>query len=327
MNRRSALASCLIVVLSALVSSPAVSITGVIPIPHNKPFMGPVPLDKPLSQSTIAKTPITKDVMTVESTCQHIGNKLASVKVGECLAFGFSPSGRSAAGAPILARDYGGDSRQPVNARILLVGGTHGDEYSSVSVVFKWMAFLAHSTHAFQWRVAPLLNPDGLLRQKSTRTNANGVDLNRNLPTPNWLQESSHYWVNKTGSNPRRYPGNSALSEPENQWLVGEINTFRPNVIIATHAPHGIVDFDGPPKGPTQIGALAQRFLGTYPGSLGNFAGLHLGLPVVTIELESAGSMPSAKEIERMWGDLLNWLESRFPAPAQAALRADAGQL
>ena len=208
------------------------------------------------------------------------------------------------------------------------MGGTHGDEYSSISVVFKWLTFLEHDTHAFRWRVAPLLNPDGLLKKKSSRTNANGVDLNRNLPTPNWWQESTHYWVNKTGSNPRRYPGARALSESENQWLVAEIESFQPDVIISTHAPHGIVDFDGPPKGPTQIGALAQRFLGTYPGSLGNYAGLQLGLPVVTIEFKSAGSMPGPGEIERMWRDLLGWLKSRFPENHdEDALRADAGQI
>ena len=127
------------------------------------------------------------------------------------------------------------------------------------------------------------------------------------------MQESQLHWVNTTGSNPRRYPGATALSEPENQWLVDEIESFRPDAIITTHAPHGIVDFDGPPKGPTQIGTLAQRFLGTYPGSLGNFAGVQLGLPVVTIEFKSAGSMPKAEDIESMWKDLVGWLENRFP--------------
>ena len=69
--------------------------------------------------------------------------------------------------------------------------------------------------------------------------------------------------------------------------------------------PHGIVYFDGQPNGPTQIGSLEQRLLGTYPGSLGNFAGVQLGLPVDTIEFKTAGSMPKTEEIEQMWKDVV----------------------
>ena len=298
----------------------------ILPVPLNKPFLGPIPLEKPPVDDVIALIRAEADPRALEFVCHRIGDKLASVTTDECLAFGFSSTGASARATPILSRDFRQDSPEPIKARVLVVGGTHGDEYSSVSVIFKWLAFLTQDAHAFHWRVTPLLNPDGLLRKKSTRTNANGVDLNRNLPTPNWLEESTYYWVNKTGSNPRRYPGAAALSEAENHWLVAQIEAFDPDVIISTHAPHGIVDFDGPPKGPTRIGALAQRFLGTYPGSLGNYAGLQLGLPVVTIELKSAGTMPSGGEIERMWRDLLRWLNGRFPESPEDALRADAGQ-
>ena len=322
----SALAAGFFVTLVCL--SLTVSAASGIPIPLSKPFIGPTPLQKPEYVEVMTSASTDPDSPAINFVCHRIGNKLASVSVEECLAASFSSSGNSSLGTPILSNEYGDDSSETIKARVLLVGGTHGDEYSSTSVVFKWLAFLESDTHDFRWRVAPLLNPDGLLRKKSSRTNANGVDLNRNLPTPNWRQESKHHWVNKTGSNPRRYPGANALSEPENRWLVAEIASFQPDVIISTHAPHGIVDFDGPPQGPTQIGALVQRFLGTYPGSLGNYAGLQLGLPVVTIEFKSAGSMPRPEEIERMWHDLLGWLESRFPEnPDEDALRADASQI
>ena len=34
--------------------------------------------------------------------------------------------------------------------------------------------------------IAPLVNPDGFVRQNPTRTNANGVDPNRNFFTEDW---------------------------------------------------------------------------------------------------------------------------------------------
>ena len=166
---------------------------------------------------------------------------------------------------------------------------------------------------------------EGDQRKKSRRTNANGVDLNRNFPTPNWVEESRRYWVYRTGRNPRRFPGLAPMSEPESEWLVMEIERFKPHAIIAVHAPHGIVDFDGPPKGPGALGKLTPKLLGTYPGSLGNYAGVQRQLPVVTIEFASAGIMPEPREVSKIWRDLVGWLKSRFPKdkPLQK-LRADA---
>jgi hypothetical protein len=40
------------------------------------------------------------------------------------------------------------------------------------------------------WRFIPVLNPDGLLAKPARRMNANGVDLNRNFPTPQWAKEA-----------------------------------------------------------------------------------------------------------------------------------------
>ena len=328
------------------------------PLPIEKPRTQPVPLLKPHSEaiSTVHDTSASVDVVTpkfkpsvtlvarssalprprakppttpdtIESFCEKISAKLHSVTYRQCKNIDFALSHhRSVNQVPLVSARFSATVPTP-NARVLLVGGTHGDEYTSISVIFKWLTHLTYQSHRdYDWLVAPLLNPDGLLRSKSTRTNANGVDLNRNLPTPNWQQESHDYWVKRTSKNPRRYPGTEALSEPENQWLVSLIEQFAPDVIVATHAPHGIVDFDGPPHGPKTLGSLGQQLLGTFPGSLGNYAGLGLGIPVVTIEFDSAVSMPSDKEIEHMWIDLHAWLSVRFPDDYRAAkqLRADA---
>ena len=165
----------------------------------------------------------------------------------------------------------------------------------------------------------PCLNPDGLLQGKTKRQNANGVDLNRNFPSKNWNELAMKYWEERTYKNPRRFPGNQALSEAETIWFDKVIHEFKPDVIIAVHAPHRLVDYDGPLRAPKQLGGLQLRLLGTYPGSLGNYAGVDLGIPVVTVELPSAGIMPSSKEISRMWVDIVRCLRREIPRKNQQA--------
>ncbi len=260
----------------------------------------------------------------VTATCRRIGNKLASVNFEECLARDLGPSGAvSVSGTPILLKEYPPLLNRQARGRVLLVGGIHGDEYSSVTIVFKWMAILDRfHSGLFHWRISPLMNPDGLLRPRSQRMNANGVDLNRNFPCPNWHEATRDYWVRRTSSNPRRYPGTGPLSEPESQWLDDEIKSFRPDVIVSIHAPLEVLDFDGPPDAPERFGSLHLNLLGTYPGSLGRYAGVYKEIPVVTIELPSAGIMPPVEEQKRIWLDLVSWLKKRLPAePATHASR------
>ena len=88
------------------------------------------------------------------------------------------------------------------------------------------------------------MNPDGALRNKHRRTNSNGVDLNRNFVTPNQhIASALEYWKSEARSNSRRYPGPYPLSEPETHWLYQEIKTFKPDVVIAVHAPYSLVDY------------------------------------------------------------------------------------
>lgn len=165
----------------------------------------------------------------------------------------------------------------------------------------------------FHWKVVPLMNPDGLLRRKSQRMNANGVDLNRNFLNGIDEEAGLKYWRKRTYSDPRRYPGKKPMSEKETRWMHELITEFKPHAIVSVHAPYGIVDFDGPPKPPTHLGPLHLHLLGTYPGSLGNFAGEQLGIPVVTVELPYAGIMPSNQEVSRIWVDLVRWLKTNIP--------------
>lgn len=250
----------------------------------------------------------------VDQECRRIGAKLGSVSYKDCADLGLmATNGHSANNATILLKEYPPLPERIPMGRVLLIGGIHGDEYSSVSIIFKWMKILdQYHSGLFHWHISPLVNPDGLLRNHSTRVNANGVDLNRNFPMPNWIEETSRYWEVNTQRNPRRYPGKSPTSEPETQWLVDEIKWFQPDVIVSVHAPHGIVDYDGPQEAPYKLGRLYLNLLGTYPGSLGRYAGVELQLPVVTIELPYAGIMPKPDEISHIWTDLISWLKKNL---------------
>ncbi len=259
----------------------------------------------------------------VANLCNKIGNTLGSVSVDQCKRQKFvDTQGRSVKQNPLVIKEYAPvEGRQPLG-KVLIMGGIHGDEYSSVSLMFHWIEKLnQHHSGLFHWQVVPLMNPDGLLKKpKATRQNSNGVDLNRNFPTPDWYDLALSYWKDRTYQNPRRYPGPTANSEPETRWFIERIKSFQPDAIVAVHAPHHLVDFDGPHNPPTKLGKLRLRRLGTYPGSLGNYGGSSLEIPVVTVELSSAGIMPSDREISRMWVDLIRWLRTEVPKQRAAVL-------
>jgi hypothetical protein len=253
---------------------------------------------------------------SIDDLCHEIGNKLASVSIENCLQQEMiTDDHRSQQQRLITYKIYPPLSNKRPLGKVLLMGGIHGDEYSTVSIVFKWMDKLnKYHSGLFHWKVTPLLNPDGLLKEgRSQRQNASGVDLNRNFPSKDWDALALKYWKNRTKENPRRYPGPYANSEPETQWFVKTIREFQPDVIIAVHAPYGLVDYDGPQTAPKKLGSLNLWRLGTYPGSLGNYAGVDLGIPVVTVELASAGTIPSSREISHMWIDLVRWLKREVP--------------
>lgn len=228
-------------------------------------------------------------------------------------------SARSVKGRPIYTRDvHSGGAR----LRVLVVGGMHGDELSSASVALHWIKLAQAAPAQAHWRFIPALNPDGLFNRPSLRVNANGVDLNRNFPTPNWERDSVVYWEKRTRRDPRRWPGKAPLSEPETRFLHEEIQRFQPNLIVSIHAPYGVLDFDGPPPPPSRLGRLHLEQVGVFPGSLGNYGGVHKGMPVVTIELPSAVLTPRNAEIQRMWQDLRQWMgETLAGNAAEAPLR------
>ena len=241
--------------------------------------------------------------------CADFYARLPNVSRALCDDALLQPSqARSVKGRVLYTRDL------PVNnaqRRVLVVGAMHGDELSSASLALHWIKLAQAEQKQSQthWLFIPALNPDGLLSRPARRVNANGVDLNRNFPTPDWEKETAVYWDQRVRKDPRRWPGKSSLSEPESQYLYEEIKRFRPHLIVSIHAPYGVLDFDGPVRAPIRLGHLRLNQVGIFPGSLGNFGGVQNGMPVVTVELPHALKTPTDPEMQRMWLDLQGWME------------------
>jgi protein MpaA len=142
--------------------------------------------------------------------------------VGAPLLPAASPTGRSVEGRPLKAVRVG----DPLAARrVLIVGSVHGDEPGGRRVT---RALLGRRPPAgVQWWIVRDLNPDGAIR--GTRTNAHGVDLNRNFP---------HRW--RSAPRGRYWPGRRAASEPETRWAMRLVRRIRPHATVWLHQPYGI---------------------------------------------------------------------------------------
>lgn len=266
------------------------------------------------------------------SPCAEYAVKLPNVKRELCEAAQLQPAGpRSVNGQALWVRDV---KPEHATLRVLVVGAIHGDELSSGSVALHWIQLAAQPPvdmpQVIHWRFVPVLNPDGVLSRPPRRANAHGVDLNRNFPTPNWDRDAKVYWEKRTGKDPRRWPGPKPLSEPESRFLHEQMQSFKPQLIVSIHAPYGVLDFDGPSVPPSRLGRLYLDQVGIFPGSLGNYGGIHKGVPVVTIELPNSTRTPLDAEMRQMWLDLLRWVNERIAVqggitpgmPAQTSHRA-----
>ena len=191
-----------------------------------------------------------------------------------CLIFGTSFTG-----LPILAYQLG----NPKKPKVLLLGGVHGDEPEGVYLTYHFLAFsLTNDIDQcpFNITMVPTFNIDGCLKQ--TRTNARGVDLNRNLPTEDWSPKAAA---------PRYSPGPHPASEPENQGLIDWLEKNQPELILSLHSWKPMINLNGnhlmAQKLAKATGYAITDDMGYKTlGSLGTFAEQKLGIPVITFELE-----------------------------------------
>lgn len=197
----------------------------------------------------------------------------------------------SAEGHPIFHFEQQGQldkkTKTFTHQKVLSISLIHGDEEESAAVTLAWLDRLRNIEPRNTWRIIPIMNPDGW--QKKTRTNANGIDVNRNFPSHDWHQSAIKYWKKDMKENPRRFPGEEPGSEPETKCAMAHIEMFNPNFIISIHTPLGVLDFDGPKLPAPQFSPLPWVSLGNYPGSLGRYMWIDRKVPVLTVELKRDG--------------------------------------
>jgi protein MpaA len=129
-----------------------------------------------------------------------------------------APVGLSAQGRPIRALVSRSPAPGPV---ILAVGSIHGSEPAGIEVV---QAIDRTPPSRGRLVVVPNLNPDGLVRD--TRTNARGVDLNRNFGSG---------WQPIGAPGDPEHSGPRPFSEPESRVARDLIRELRPDVTIWFH--------------------------------------------------------------------------------------------
>jgi hypothetical protein len=119
--------------------------------------------------------------------------------------------------------------------RILVVGSVHGDERAGTVVATRLLH--TRGPRRGSITVVPDLNPDGHAAKR--RSNARGVDLNRNFPGT---------WRGL------RTAGSAPASEVETRLAMELIRKLRPDVTIWFHQPQGLVRAWGPSVG------IARRY-------------------------------------------------------------------
>jgi murein peptide amidase A len=195
----------------------------------------------------------------------------------------------SVIGASVEGRELGAATYGRGPLRVYWIGGIHGDEPEGGRELAALLEVL--STPAVQAlytvRVLDDANPDGTAA--STRRNARGVDLNRNLPAGNF--------------SPAAGRGAEPLSEPETRAFWDDLVAFEPDLVVVNHAAARgpFVNFDGPAED------WARRFLQgarevdprwrlvpdmgyATPGSLGTALGVDRSVPILTLEFRRGDS-------------------------------------
>jgi protein MpaA len=206
--------------------------------------------------------------------------------------------GMSLEGRPIECRVLGDGADT-----VLLMATIHGDEPVGTPLLRDLEKHLLDHPRLLAARrvvLMPVANPDGYAH--FTRHNVNGVDLNRNFPADNFDASAKH--------------GRSPLSEPESRAIKRVLDEYTPNRIVSIHQPYNVIDYDGPGKALAEaMGRYCEipvKRVGSRPGSLGSYAGLTLGVPIITLEFDERTHEEPEHILWKKYGPML-LAAVRFP--------------
>jgi protein MpaA len=243
------------------------------------------------------------DAQLISQWCKEVQKSVDGYKwkIDACTGLDWKIGARSVEGRPIVYSEFGKESS---NNTTLIFSTVHGDEitplYMGIQIV-RWVKGHESELKNSHIIIAPLLNPDGYFHVPKQRTNAQGVDVNRNFATRDWQAAALRSWKMRFRSDPRRYPGNEPHSEPETLFQEELIKRYKPQKILSIHSPLNHLDYDGPSA--LSLNRFSQDYVheclvlrkrlrarstGFFPGSLGNYAGQELGIPTLTLELPTA---------------------------------------
>ncbi len=169
-----------------------------------------------------------------------------------------------------------------INPKVIVIGVFHGDEPQGDYLIRKYFSI----NLATNLLLIPCLNKSGMLNNK--RVNSNGVDLNRNFPTKNWVSGDI---------NGDYYGGQNPASELETRFLISIIEKFNPKAILTIHSPYRLVNYDGDAKELADKIASIMEYpveenIGyPTPGSFGTWAGIENHIPTITLELDENVSL------------------------------------
>jgi hypothetical protein len=171
--------------------------------------------------------------------------------------------------------------RADARSRYVVIGCMHGDEPAGRRIAVHRMLNRRAPDGVQVW-VVPTMNPDGLAAGR--RTNARGVDLNRNFPSADWRLQD-------VGT--RYYSGPRPASERETRAMVRFLDDLGPRTVVSIHQPLACVDFSGGDRSVTKWLAerlrLPARRLGASGGNLTTwFNDSYPRRTAVTLELGAA---------------------------------------
>lgn len=254
--------------------------------------------------SVEASYPLTEPV---KKLCTSLGSKFLEYKWGDvaCEKYKWNHVRNSNLGTPLVWSVFG-DETSPTakeNTTVILCG-VHGDEITPVKFCWDLLQELKNN-HTFENKVvvvAPLVAPDSFLKERPSRTNGRGVDVNRNFPTADWKREAHKRWKNNLKSDKRKFPGPRAASEQETVFQMNLILRYKPNKVISVHAPLTLLDYDGPSlvgedgkSAKILLDGMSSKASGykvsnypIFPGSLGNWVGKEKHIPTYTLELPNS---------------------------------------